>query len=286
MRTISNRAFFVAALLVCVAFAAAQGGNGGQGGQGGGQGRGQGQGRRGGGFGQFGGGQFGRGGNNELTLALRKDVQTDLAVTDDQKKKLDDLNAKQREARRGQFGGGAGGGQRGNGGGGNGGGGNGGGGFGGGQGIDREALQKRMEEQRTQTHKDLAAILNEGQMKRLGEISVQLRGNRAILDTAVQKELGFTSEQSTKLKDLQDKQQAANQSLFEKVRNNEMSREDVQAAMEKNNKTMDEELGKILTSEQTAKLKAMGGKPFKADPNEAQGRRNGGGGGGGGRGGL
>ena len=80
MRTMKHRGLFVAALLVCAALVSAQGG-------GGGQGRGQGGGRGfGGGF-----GQFGRGGGSEMNLAMRKDVQADLGVTEDQKKKLEEL---------------------------------------------------------------------------------------------------------------------------------------------------------------------------------------------------
>jgi len=249
-------------MIICVALVGAQNGNGG----GGGRGQGRGQGR--GGFGQF--GQRG-GGNNEMPLALRKDVKADLAVTDDQKTKLTELQTKQREARRGQGGGG-----RGNG--------NGGGGAaaGGGQ-IDREALQKRMEEQRAQTHKDLAAILNEGQMKRLGEISIQLRGNRAIADADVQKALGLSDDQKAKIKDLQDKQGEANRAIFEKIRNQEISQDDARKSMENNNKALEAEFAKVLTADQTTKLKDMGGKPFKADPAEAQGQGRRGGGGGGGR---
>lgn len=256
MTTTVNRAFLVGALLICVALVGAQTGNGGNGG-GGGRGAGR-QGR--GGFGQ----QGRNGAGSELTLALRKDVQADLVVTDDQKTKLTDLQQKQRDARRA-----AGGGQRGA------------GGAGGGQ-VDPAERQKRAEEQRAQTHKDLAAILNDGQMKRLGEISIQLRGNRAILDPEVQKTLGLSSDQTAKIKDLQDKQTEANRSVFEKVRNQEISQDDARKSMETNTKAMDTELAKILTSDQAAKLKDLGGKPFKADPAESQpgGRRGGGGGGG------
>jgi len=238
-----KKIFVVVATVACVALAGAQGTGGGQG-----QGR-----RGGGGFGQRGqrGGQ-----GSELQLAMRHDVQVDLAVTDDQKTKLQELSDKQRAAR-----GNGGGGRRG----GNGGGGNGGGAGTNGGTVDREAMMKAMQEQREQTHKDLAAILNEGQMKRLGEIQVQLQGNRAILNADVQKQLGMTSDQIQKIKDLQTKQQEANQSLRQKMQSQEMTREEAQAAMQKNNTAMNDELGKILTADQTAKLKSIGGKEFKAD---------------------
>jgi hypothetical protein len=53
--------------------------------------------------------------------------------------------------------------------------------------------------------------------------------------------------------------------LGQKMRDQEITREDFTAAMTKNNDTMKEELGKILTSAQADKLKTMGGKPFTAD---------------------
>ncbi len=247
------RTILVAALTVSVAISMAQGG---------GQGR--------GGFGQ------GRGGQGELQLAMRKDVQTDLAVTADQKTKLEELQAKQRQGR-GQGGAGRAGGAGGAGAGGGGGVGAGGGGNRvGGQAMtdeERAAMQKRMQEQRDQARKELGAILNEGQMKRLGEIQIQLQGNRAIVREETQKVLGLSTDQVAKIKDLQDKQQAANQALMEKVRNQELSREDVTKSRENNNKILDAELGKILTGDQASKLKDMGGKAFKADPPQAGGGR-------------
>lgn len=275
-----NKTVLATAMILCVALAGAQGGQGG----------GQGQGR--GGRGGFGLGQGrGGGGQSEFQLAFRKDVQTDLGITADQKTKLDELQAKQRQGRGGA--GGQGSGNRGNGGaggaGGNGGaggggvagggtgggagaGGNGGaaGGAGGGQ-FNSEEFRKRMEEQRTQQRKDLAAILNEGQIKRIGEIRVQLQGNRAIQQEETQKALAMTPDQVTKVKDLQAKQQEANQALMQKMRDQSITREEATKSFENNTKILETEFAKVLTADQAAKLKAMGGKPFKADPPAAGG---------------
>ncbi|MBS1701362.1 MAG: hypothetical protein JST12_06865 [Armatimonadetes bacterium] len=229
-----------------------------QGGQGGG-----GRGQRGGGFGQRGGGNF----NYELNLLNRSDVQKDLGLTNDQKTKVEDYIEKNRP-QRGQGGGG---GQRGAGGGNGGGGGQGGGqrGQGGGQrgqgGQMTEEMMKAMAERREKTRKDLLEIISDAQLKRVDEIHLQLQGNMAIMEPDVQKALGLSSDQTDKIKDLQTKQGEANRALFQKVRDQEISREDMQAAFQKNNDTMKSELGKILTSDQAAKLKAMQGKPFTAD---------------------
>jgi hypothetical protein len=259
-----RRLFLLAALTLCAAFVFAQGaGPGGQGAPGG-QRQGRGQGQR--GFGMVQRGGFAQ---SEVQLAMRKDVQADLKVTAEQVKKLEELAAKQREARQGvgrrNRGGQPGGGQPG-------------GQPGGGQpgsNVDRDALRRMMEQQREETRKALAEILDAGHVKRLGEISLQLRGSRALLDPEVQKALGLSEDQAGKLRDLQRKQGEANQAILEKARNQEISREEAQASLEKNNKVLEEEMLKILTAEQAGKLKMMQGAPFKADPNEG-GRRGGG----------
>jgi len=253
-----TRTIFAAALLVCAALVSAQGGQGGQDGR---------QGRR--GAGMF--GQAGRG-FGEMQLVFRADVQADLGLTAEQKTKLTELQNKQRQSRRGS-------GAVGTGGSGTSGAGTAGGGVGtsgrrgnrGGAGqnmtdAEREAMRKRMEEQRAQTQKDLAAILTEAQVKRLSEIRFQLQGSRAVLNAENQKTLGLTTEQLTRISDLQQKQQQANQALTEKVRNQLITREELQKSRENNEKIFDAELLKILTPDQSAKLKEMGGKPFKADP--------------------
>ena len=225
-----NKGFFGLALLASVAIAFGQGG---------------GQGRRG-----------GRNNNSELGLAMRKDVQKDLAVTSDEATKLTELSDKlraERQAARGSGGGG------------------GGGGFGGGGTPDPAAIE-RAKQQREEQHKQIAAILTDAQMARLREISIQLRGNRALLDEDVQKGLGLSTDQISKITDLNTKMRDANRQVQEKVRNQELSREDARTASENNNKIMDGELAKVLTADQASKLKDMGGKPFVADPPADGGR--------------
>jgi Spy/CpxP family protein refolding chaperone len=234
MNKLLIRATVAVALLSCVAMVAAQARPGRQGGRG--------------------------GANNEVALLMRKDVQSDLALSEEQKKKVAELQTAtrgqrgQRPRNRGGDAGAA-------------------GAAGSAQGMDREEMRKRMQEQRAKTQESLKAILSESQMKRLDEISIQLRGNRAVMDAQVQKSIGITDEQKAKIEGLQQKQQEANRSLGEKARNNEITREDVQKARQKNDEAMGAELAKILTPEQAAKLKSMAGKPFKADPPQGGGRR-------------
>jgi hypothetical protein len=232
----------VTVLVASTALVFAQGGGGGQG-----------RGGR-GGFGGQRGGMFGTG---PMQLAGRADVQRDIKATDDQKTKIAELQQKQREEMMAMFQGGGGGGA------------GGGGGRGGFQLSPEQqaAIQKLNEKYKG----ELGKVLDAGQMKRLDEIQVQLAGGRAIFLPAVQKALGLSEDTVKKANDLQQKQQEANRSIMEKVMNQEISREEAQAAREKNNAALDAELAKLLTSEQAAKLKEMQGAPFKADPPQGRG---------------
>lgn len=133
--------------------------------------------------------------------------------------------------------------------------------------AQREAQMKALEEK-------LHAVLSPEQNKRLHEIRVQLAKNRAILSDDVAKELGLSDSVKQKAKDLVDNANKANGEVRQKMQNQEIERADGMAIMEKNNAALETELGKLLTADQAAKLKAMGGAEFKAQPQ--QGRRGGG----------
>lgn len=198
-------------------------------------------------MGQRGGMGFGMG-YNPLQLLGRVDVEKDVVITDEQLTKLKDLNTKMQDARRKAMED-----MRSN-----------------PNSSDREAMMKEMQKLQEKWNKEqqteLEKIVSADQLKRTKEIYVQLTGNRIIQDPAFQKELAITDKQKEDMKALQTKQQEASMALFEKMRNQEITREDMQASMEKNNKILDEELGKLLTTEQTDKIKAMKGtKTFTAD---------------------
>jgi hypothetical protein len=126
-----------------------------------------------------------------------------------------------------------------------------------------EAAKKRADEQKAA----IAGILTPAQVTRLSEIGYQLQGTMAIMQADTQKALGLDERQIAAIKELQTKQQEANQALFQKMRDQELTREELQEKMTKNTDIMKAELGKILKADQATKLKAMGGtKPFVADP--------------------
>jgi len=203
----------------------------------------------------FGGG-FGRGGNS-MMLLRRTDVQTDLQLSADQKTKLDDLMTSMR-------------GQRGD-----------------RQNRDasatpptdaeRQAMRAQMEARRAEQQKQVDAILTPAQQSRLKEISLQLQGNMALLNPDVQTQLDFTSAQRDKVSGLRDKMMEASQTIFQKIQDGSLTREDAMKSMQKNGEIMKEELGKVLTRSQADKLKSLQGAPFKADPSENRGFGFGGG---------
>ena len=197
-------------------------------------------------------GGFGRNNNSLIGLLNRDDVKGELKISDDQKSKLDALRPA-----RGQGGNRGGGG---NAGGGNGGGGNGGGNRQGGT-FDPEAMRKLQAER----EKNTLEVLTADQVKRLKELYVQRVGARAVLREDFQTELKITPDQKSKIEALQKTQQEANQSVMEKVRSGELERTAVQDIMKKNETALTDELNKVLTADQKAKLKALEGTPFKFD---------------------
>lgn len=213
---------------------------------------------------QWGGrGGFGGRGDNELGLLRRADVQKDLQLSGDQKTKVDDLLTSMR-GQRGERGNRQG--QRGD-------------RRQGGQDpanrptdAERQARRAQQEARRAEMQKKVAEILSATQVSRLHEISIQLRGSMALLDPKVQQAVGLSSTQLEKIKGLQEKMREASQSVMEKAQGQEITREQVRESMQKNSAIMKEELAKLLTSEQAAKLKALGGAPFAADPDEDDGR--------------
>jgi len=209
--------------------------------------QGGGQGRR--GFGMFGGGAFGAA---PSMLLGRDDVKEELKLTDDQKAKILDIVQGERTRRREAMQ-------------------NSGISFQPGQAPDADTMKKMMElgqKVTEETNKEIAKVLDEGQQKRLKEIRVQFMGNAVANSPEFQKDLGVTAEQKTKLEDLQKKQGDAMRALGEKMRNQEMDFAQFREAMEKNNKIMNDEIGKVLTDDQKKKITEWSGKTFtrKDDP--------------------
>lgn len=231
--------FFAIATLV--ASAVAQGGGGGGRGQGGGQGGGR------GGFGQ---GRGGFGMQNDLQVLSRTDVQADklLALKEEQKKAIADAQQAMREEMQGMFQGGGGG------------------------GIDREAMQKAMEEMNKKSQEKVDKILDANQKLRLGQIKLWISGVRAVTQPDVQKQLGLTQAQIDQIKALQAKQQEANTNLMQQMRDGGIDREQLMELRQKNEKVFEDEINKVLTDANKAKLNELKGPEFKVEAQQGRNR--------------
>jgi len=209
------------------------------------------QGGGGGGRGQ-GRGQRGAGGNQFSVTALlrRTDVQKDLAITDDQKTKITEIGAAVRTKMQDLS-------QNGT--------------------PDRAAMTKINED----AAKDTLAVLTADQQTRLKGIMIQLAKGRAATLKEIQGDLGLSDDQKTKIDDLVKRQTAANTEIQGKVRDGSLDQAGATAERTKNEQILSDEVDKVLTDAQKAKLKDMAGKPFAAEPQQ-QGRRGGGGRAGGG----
>ncbi|QYK56494.1 MAG: hypothetical protein KF733_03215 [Fimbriimonadaceae bacterium] len=205
------------------------------------------QGRGGGGM------MMGRGGGSTFLLQ-RPDVQADLKLTSDQKSKLDALQAKMRDAMQGM---------RGN----------------AGQGGDRQAMMQEFAKMRQENDKAVKEILTPQQAKRLDELDIQIAGNGVLVRPEIQEKLGLSDDQKKQIADLQQRMFDTMRETMDRVQNQEIDREEAQAETQNLRKKNEEAMGAVLTAEQKAKLKELGGAPFKMDPNWRPQNRFGGGGG-------
>lgn len=126
----------------------------------------------------------------------------------------------------------------------------------------RKKMADIMAKQQESMKKEIEGMMTPEQVKRLGQIYLQVSGNRAILNKDVAKALEITSAQQEKIDGLQKASGDAMQALFQKMRDQEITREELQEKMKKNNDIMNVELGKVLTDNQKAKLTEMGGRKF------------------------
>jgi len=208
-----------------------------------------------GGGGQRGGQRFGRGGaqmfNSWGTLLRLPAVETELAVTDDEKTKISDL----RTSLRGQGGGG-------------------------GQGA--RPTPEEMAARTADQNKQYEALLTPTQVTRLHELRIQWMGDESLNLPEVQTGLNLSADQIAKVKSTEADYQTAQQAIGEKMRNQEIQMADAQAASQKNQDALKTTLHGILTPDQATKLTAMGGKPLEKPAMSFGGRRGGGGGGAGG----
>ncbi|MEO7453805.1 MAG: hypothetical protein ABIV13_03470 [Fimbriimonadales bacterium] len=127
--------------------------------------------------------------------------------------------------------------------------------------MNRESMQKY------QTR--ITGVLSQWQKGRLKEIELQSRGGSALLDPEVQKSLGITAAQKTKLKSIQDASQKEMRAKFEAARKSEKPMD--MTAMQNLRKAQDAKYMAQLSASQKAKWKTMTGKPFAMPAIRARG---------------
>jgi Spy/CpxP family protein refolding chaperone len=131
------------------------------------------------------------------------------------------------------------------------------------RGLGREVWQDREE-----SDKKLAEILNADQMKRLNEIRVQVGGVGVLVDPAVVKALALTDDQVAKIKELQQKSRENMRSAMQDVTQEERAAKMAELRKEDNAKALE-----ILTPEQREKLEKMKGAKVDIDFSRMQGQR-------------
>jgi Spy/CpxP family protein refolding chaperone len=191
------------------------------------------------------GGRPGFGGGT-LFLLTQKSVQEELKMSEDQVKKVTELEAKQREAFQGL------------------------------RDLSREERQKKFQEMAKENEKAIGEILKEDQLKRVKQISLQQQGLRALGNPEVAGALKLSDEQKDKVKAIQDEAGKEMRALFGAG----LDRDEARKKMEEIRKATEEKLTGVLTDEQKTKWKELQGEPFKGEIRRPQ---FGGGGGGGSR---
>jgi len=189
------------------------------------------QGGGGGGGRQRGGRGFGGNPYAPMTILRNEDVQKEIGLTDDQKTKVEELRtsttAKMTEVRSSTNG-------------------------------DQQAAREGMMKVNADALKSLGEILKPEQLKRLRELEIQWTGITIVTsDKEAQATLGITDDQKAKIAELQKKQQAANAEARQSANGDRAA---IREATQKNAKIMEDELAKVLTDDQKAKLKDLGGK--------------------------
>jgi Spy/CpxP family protein refolding chaperone len=195
---------------------------------------------------------FGRlfGGIAKADLATLDGVQSELAMTDEQKTKAEEVSDQLRRERRDLF-------QS---------------GFG-----ELSEIRSEMDELNRKASDDVNQLLDENQQKRLREIAIQVNGPAELSDPAVASELQITDEQQSKLDEAREQNSESVREVFLDFGN--MSRDERRAKRDELSKSASEKLLGILTDDQRAQFELMEGAEFDVDLSQLRGRGRRGGGG-------
>lgn len=185
-------------------------------------------------------GMAGMGGGNLVSLAKAKDVAADLKLSEDQVKKLEDLEKKLSEKRRNAM-------QEAQG--------------------DREAMQEAMQAIAKETEKGLNEVVNADQMKRLKQLSLQnimKTGGlmTALMNPEVVKGLKLNEEQQEQLKGFNEDRMNTMREMFQGGSGGG-DRAEMMKKMQEYNASLNKKVAKLLTDDQNKALKELQGEEFK-----------------------
>lgn len=188
-----------------------------------------------------GGRGMGMGGGSMVALAKAKDVAADLKLSDEQVKKLEDLDKKLGEKRRSAM-------QDAQG--------------------DREAMQAAMQEIAKDTEKGLSEVVNADQMKRLKQLQLQSTlktgGLLAALGNPdVIKAIKLNEEQTEQLKGFREDMQNTMREMFQGGGGGD--RQEMMKKMQEYRGSLDKKVAKLLTEDQSKALKDLQGAAFKGE---------------------
>jgi Spy/CpxP family protein refolding chaperone len=187
-----------------------------------------------------GGGRAGGMGGDLSFLLSQPSVQTELKLSEEQRKKATELAEKQR------------------------------GGFQELRNLSQDERRKKFAERAEANRKSVAEILEPAQLKRVEQISLQQQGAAAYGRPEVVAALGLTSEQQEKFKAIHEESREKMRAAFQGGR---PDRDKLEAVR----KSAIEQTGALLTAEQKTKWRELTGEPFTGEirfPEFGGGRRN------------
>jgi len=186
---------------------------------------------------------FAGGFGGPVFLLGNESVQTELDLTDEQKKEVDKLAESDREAARGL------------------------------RDVPRDQRRAKFEARRKATNEALAKVLNAVQLKRLKQISWQQSGSRAFNDPEVAAELKLTPAQTEEIETIQEDTGAEMRGVAEEM---EGDREGMRKKFTEMAAATKAKIVDLLTPDQQGKYKELLGEPFEGElrgPFSGQGRR-------------
>jgi len=171
---------------------------------------------------------------HQVVLAQLDEVAKDLKLTDDQKKKVVELDDKLNEERRALWEDAAG---------------------------DFDSIREPMNKLNAEIAADFVKELDDAQKTRLAQLFVQANGPAALFDPTVAAELKITDEQSEKLTDLRN----ANRMAFQDVDWQNITPEEAAKEIDTMIDTQNKEYSAVLTDEQRTAFEKMQGEKLKID---------------------